>query len=115
MDLAREPSNLCRGRLNQKLFEEIRESILNANPSWESYMAKYYVGFRSGKRKLHAVLEGRTSNGGWIAVGLAKSVDELIDRRPCVRTSAHRVDLGRVCRPMLHSVALTIFRRCSIL
>lgn len=28
---------------------------------------------------MHAVLEGRTSNGGWIAVGLAKSVDELID------------------------------------
>ena len=57
----------------------MRESVLSGNPSWESYIAKYYVGFRSGKRKLHAVLEGRTSNGGWIAVGLAKSVDELID------------------------------------
>ena len=67
------------GGLNQKLFDEARESVLSGNPSWESYIAKYYVGFRSGKRKLHAVLEGRTSNGGWIAVGLAKSVDDLTD------------------------------------
>lgn len=67
------------GGLNQKLFDEVRESVLSGNPSWESYIAKYYVGFRSGKRKLHAVLEGRTSNGGWIAVGLAKSVDDLTD------------------------------------
>lgn len=57
----------------------MRESVLSGNPSWESYIAKCYVGFRSGKRKLHAVLEGRTSNGGWIAVGLAKSVDDLTD------------------------------------
>ncbi len=57
----------------------MRESVLSGNPSWKSYIAKYYVGFRSDKRKLHAVLEGRTSNGGWIAVGLAKSVDDLMD------------------------------------
>ena len=37
------------------------------------------MGFRSGKRKLHAVLQGRTSKGGWIAVGLAKNVDVLVD------------------------------------
>ena len=67
------------GGLNRGLFEEVRESVLSANPSWESYIAKYYVGFRSGKRKLHAVLEGRSSKGGWIAVGLTKSVDDLVD------------------------------------
>ena len=37
------------------------------------------MGFRSDKRKLHTVLKGRTSKGGWIAVGLAKSVDDLVD------------------------------------
>lgn len=67
------------GGLNQKLFEEVCESVLSANPSWKSYLAKYYVGFRSDKGKLHAVLEGRNSKGGWIAVGLARSVDDLVD------------------------------------
>ena len=67
------------GGLNRKLFEEVRESVLSAHPTWESYITRYYVGFRSGKRTLHAVLEGRTSKGGWIAVGLAKSMDDLVD------------------------------------
>lgn len=67
------------GGLNQQLFEETAKAILSIDPAWESYIAKYYVGFRSGKRKLHAVLEGRTSKGGWIAVGLPKNVDDLFD------------------------------------
>lgn len=62
-----------------ELFEAFSDAVLQDNPTWEQYVKKYYVGFRSGKRKLHAIVEGRTSKGGWLAIGLAKTVDELDD------------------------------------
>ncbi len=62
-----------------ELFEAFSDAVLQDNPTWEQYVKKYYVGFRSEKRKLHAIVEGRTSKGGWLAIGLAKTVDELDD------------------------------------
>lgn len=65
----------------RELFEELCRRIACDNPDWERYVKKYYVGFRTGTRQLHIMLEGRSSNGGWSALGLSKTVDEIVDPR----------------------------------
>lgn len=61
------------------LFESFCAAIEVDNPKWERYVKKLYIGYRTGGRKLHVSIKGRTSKGGWLALGLSKSVDELDD------------------------------------
>lgn len=69
---------LAKGGICEALFNEVREAIQEAHPDWEMYTKKYYVGFRTGK-KLHMVVEGRSTKGGWLGIGLARTLDELDD------------------------------------
>lgn len=39
---------------------------------------KYYVGYRTGGRKLRIAIQERTSDGS-LAIALTKSVDDLVD------------------------------------
>lgn len=62
------------------LFEALTSRIELEHPDWEMYVAKYYVGFRTGKRSLHFAVIDRFSGGnGRLALCLTKSVDDLID------------------------------------
>ena len=62
-----------------ELFGELCEAIEGNHPDWERYVKKYYVGFRTGPRKLHLTVEERTSGGGWLVLGLPRHVDDLVD------------------------------------
>lgn len=66
----------CRG-----LFEAIAQRITDTHPDWEMYVAKYYVGYRSGtgKHSLKLALMARVGGGGRIALCLPRSVDDLHD------------------------------------
>ena len=61
------------------LFEELVERISEEHPDWEQYVMKYYVGYRTGRRKLRLALMERTSGKGRIALCLPKSIDDLDD------------------------------------
>ncbi|MDO4796714.1 MAG: DUF262 domain-containing protein [Coriobacteriales bacterium] len=60
------------------LFGMLCSVIEDERPDWEQYVAKYYVGFRTGGSKLRIAIQERVSNGS-LAIALPKSVDELID------------------------------------
>lgn len=72
---------LAEGGPCRALFEVLVGRVQQDNPDWEMYITKYYVGFRTGKRKLHFALEARVGGGGKIRLALAKSVDDLIDAK----------------------------------
>ena len=117
-------TTFAEGGLNQKLSMRCAESVLSGNPSGESYIAGYYVGFRSAREKLHAVLEGRTSkkkkkkkkNFWWLDCRwLGKECDDLTDPEDMCQTNVHRVDLARAYQPMLPFGVPMTFPRCSIL
>ena len=76
--LAADHPLLAKGGVCERLFEEVCEAVLDAHQDWEVYVKKYYIGFRSGGN-LHMVVEGRSTNGGWLGIGLARPVDELAD------------------------------------
>lgn len=61
------------------LFETLASAIKEDHPDWEMYVTKYYVGFRSGKRRLHLAMIARSGGGGRITLCLAKSIDDLED------------------------------------
>jgi predicted transport protein len=59
-------------------FQQVCSLIEQKNPDWEQYIAKYYVGYRTGAHKLHAAIQPRVNDGS-LAIGLPKTVDELDD------------------------------------
>jgi hypothetical protein len=61
-----------------ELFELLCAAIDEQRPRWERYVAKYYVGYRTGGRKLRVAILERTSNGT-LALALPKPVEELSD------------------------------------
>jgi uncharacterized protein with ParB-like and HNH nuclease domain/predicted transport protein len=69
---------LCPGGNCWALFDQLCSVIEDHNPDWERYVAKYYVGYRTGKRKLHIAIQERPSTSS-LAIGLSKSVEELED------------------------------------
>ena len=45
------------------------------------YVTKYYVGYRTGKRRLRLALMSRIGGNGRITICLSKSVDDIIDAK----------------------------------
>jgi len=69
---------LAGGGVCAALFGELCEELDERHPEWDMYITKYYVGFRTG-RKVRVCVEGRGTNGGWLAIGLSKKVQDLVD------------------------------------
>ena len=61
-----------------ELFELLCEAVELSKPDWERYVMKYYVGYRTGGKKLRIAIQERTSDGS-LAIALTKSVDDLVD------------------------------------
>jgi len=61
-----------------ELFEMVCAGVEEANPEWERYVMKYYVGYRTGGRRLRIAIQERTSDGS-LAIALTKTVDDLVD------------------------------------
>ena len=58
---------------------------------------KYYVGFRSGSRKLHLALITRTGGKGRIALCLPKNVDDLYDPKGLCEDKRESAGIGPGC------------------
>ncbi len=71
------PSFMPGGECHE-LFGALCEAVEQANPDWEQYVAKYYVGYRTGGRRLRIAIQERTSTGS-LAIGLVRTVDDLVD------------------------------------
>lgn len=69
---------LAKGGICCIFFEELVDAVSNDFPDWEMYITKYYVGFKEGT-KLHLCVEGRSTKGGWLALGLSRQVEEYVD------------------------------------
>ena len=69
---------LAKGGICCNFFEELVDAVSNDFPDWEMYITKYYVGFKEGA-KLHLCVEGRSTKGGWLALGLSRQVEEYVD------------------------------------
>lgn len=63
------------------LFASLASAIEDAHPDWEMYVTKYYVGYRTGKRRLRLALMSRIGGNGRITICLSKSVDDIIDAK----------------------------------
>lgn len=61
-----------------ELFELLCSAIGDRLPDWERYVVKYYVGYRTGGKKLRVAIQERTSSGS-LVLSLSKSVDDLVD------------------------------------
>ena len=61
-----------------ELFEMVCAGVEEANPEWERYVMKYYVGYRTGGRRLRIAIQERISDGS-LAIALTRTVDDLID------------------------------------
>lgn len=86
----------------QPLFNEITERIAAEHPDWEQYVMKYYVGYRTGGKKLRLALQGRTSGKGRIALCLPRSIDDLNDPKDlCVDKRAAQ-GIGPGCPTLLY-------------
>ncbi|MDD6769083.1 MAG: hypothetical protein PUD82_06825, partial [Coriobacteriaceae bacterium] len=70
---------IAEGGICRPLFEAIEQSISEHHPDWEQYITKYYVGYRTGGKKLRIAMMPRIGGGGRIALCLTKSVDDLVD------------------------------------
>lgn len=80
---------LAEGGPCRALFVSLTEAIEEAHPSWELYVTKHYVAYRTGKRELRLAIVPRIGGGGRIALCLPKTVDDLhdakglcVDKRP---------------------------------
>ena len=69
---------LAKGGICSGLFDELCSEISEQCPDWDMYVTKYYVGFRTGKC-VRACVEGRNTNGGWLAMGLNAKTEDLED------------------------------------
>lgn len=61
-----------------ELFELLCSAIEDRMPEWERYVVKYYVGYRTGGKKLRVAIQERTSSGS-LVLSLSKNVDDLVD------------------------------------
>lgn len=68
------------------------------------YVTKFYVGFKEGT-KLHLCVEGRSTKGGWLTLGLSRQADEYLDPQalcqdksigPNMPTRVDLVDEGQI-------------------
>lgn len=79
------------------LFSRLEERIDESHPNWERHATKYYVGFRSGSRKLRLALIERTGGKGRIALCLPKSVDDLYDPKGLCEDKRQATGIGPGC------------------
>lgn len=79
------------------LFSSLEERIDESHSNCECYATKYYVGFRSGSRKLHLALIERTGGKGRIALCLPKSVDDLYDPKGLCEDKRQATGIGPSC------------------
>lgn len=61
-----------------ELFDMICSRVQETHPDWERYAVKYYVGYRTGASRLRIAIQERVSDGS-LAIGLTKTVDDLVD------------------------------------
>lgn len=84
------------------LFESLAKRISDEHPDWERYVMKYYVGYRTGGRKLRLALQEKTSGKGRVALCLPKNVDDLNDPKDlCVDKRATR-GIGPGCPTLVN-------------
>lgn len=67
------------GGICHDLFEAFTARIEEEHPDWEQYVTKFYIGYRSGPRKMHLSIHPRKGDGGRLAIGLPRPVEELDD------------------------------------
>lgn len=78
------------------LFDLLCTAIEDARPDWERYVTKYYVGFRTGGKKLHVSIQELTSTGA-LALGLPKTVDVLNDPEGIAQDKREQSGFGPGC------------------
>lgn len=84
------------------LFENLVERISEEHPDWEQYVMKYYVGYRTGGRKLRLALQERTSGKGRIALCLPKNVDDLSDPKDLCVDKRDAQGIGPGCPTLVN-------------
>ena len=77
-DLASTHPSFMPGGECHELFGLLCSALEEECPGWEQYVAKYYVGYRTGGKRLRVAIQERTSTGT-LAIALPRSVDELSD------------------------------------
>lgn len=67
------------GGICYELFEAFTARIEEEHPDWEQYVTKFYIGYRTSGRKMHLSIHPRKGDGGRLAIGLPKPIEDLED------------------------------------